>query len=378
MSQIEWKTIEIRAWQSCHTSHACPPRFANECEAVLCCHAALSFGAQLRAGGEDALVVLDGLEPLVDLWRRSTRVLAEAFGTSNAGLGDDSECRAFFSKALQRVGRKQGGGSLTIIALMADEGALIPDDEAPDDGRAYSLDDFVRAGARESILSRLRVLDARGIALTEDILGKIGVAAPDVTRRRRADAKGQKRRGEACDMLTSIADAHVEVVAVGKNGCLGSDVDASESLQRVGAGHDVGTDTRPPALKKLGVGNRLRLELASATNREADAEGALASVLDGVGAAVDERALVRADAWKAALRNPPTATPRKLSDAVAIAVAVQAGHFDGADAETAAAKLAAVLDAAKDVPTQIDATEDLSDADLGALKVALTLKLQGM
>jgi len=101
--------------------------FANECEAVLCCHAALALGDQLRRDGDDALVVLDGLEPLVDLWRRSTRVLAEAFGAANVELGDDSECRAFFSSALQRVGRKQGGGSLTIVALMGDEGARVPD-----------------------------------------------------------------------------------------------------------------------------------------------------------------------------------------------------------------------------------------------------------
>ena len=47
----------------------------------------------------------------------------------------------------------------------------------------------------------------------------------------------------------------------------------------------VGTDTRPPALKTLGVGNRLRLELAAATNVETGAEP---------GAVADERALTRA------------------------------------------------------------------------------------
>ena len=344
--------------------------FANECEAVLCCHAALALGDQLRRDGDDALVVLDGLEPLVDLWRRSTRVLSEAFGAANVDLGDDSECRAFFSSALQRVGRKQGGGSLTIVALMGDEGARVPDDEAPDDGRAYALDDFVAAGARASIMDRLKALDARGVKLTEDVLGKIGVAAPDVTRRRRADAKGQKRRSEACDMLTSIGDAHVEVVAAGDGGF---DVDASASLQRVGVGADVGTDTRPAALRRLGVGNRLRLELASATNVEADPEDALA---DASSNAADERALVRAAAWTAALRHPRDAGPRALSAVVAIAIAVQAGHFDGVDVEDAAPKVAAVLAAADAVDTAVDASQDLSDADLGALKVAITLALQ--
>ena len=121
------------------------------------------------------------------------------------------------------------------------------------------------------------------------------------------------------------------------------------------------------------MGNRLRLELASATNVEADPEDALA---DASSNAADERALVRAAAWTAALRHPRDAGPRALSAVVAIALAVQAGHFDGVDVEDAAPKVAAVLAAADAVDTAVDASQDLSDADLGALKVAITLALQ--
>ena len=53
-------------------------------------------------------------------------------------------------------------------------------------------------------------------------------------------------------MLTSIGDAHVEVTPAA-NGAV--DIDASASLQRVGVGADVGTDTRPSALKTLGTGS---------------------------------------------------------------------------------------------------------------------------
>merc|ERR1719393_249781 len=193
----------------------------------------MAHGAEAMAQGKDALVVLDGFEPLVDLWTRSTSILAERFGAENVGLGDDSECRAFFSAVLQRAGNMQGGGSLTVVALTSDEP---PKEEEVLSTESYTLDQFRAAGARKSIMDRLEALDARGIAITDDILGKIGVAAPNTNKR--PDAPGTKRRSEACEMLTSIGGA------------------------------DVGTDTRPPALVTLGVGNRLRLELAAATNVE--------------------------------------------------------------------------------------------------------------
>lgn len=175
-----------------------PSTFAAECEAVLCAHAALSHGAALRENGQDALVVLDGLEPLVDLWKRSTAILTDRFGAANVGLGDDSECRAFFSAALQRAGRSKSGGSLTVVALTSDEKPRDEDDEAPAAATAYALSAFEAAGARESIMTRLRALDAKGIALTDDILGKIGVAAPNAGSTKRPDAPGKKRRSEAC------------------------------------------------------------------------------------------------------------------------------------------------------------------------------------
>ena len=44
--------------------------------------------------------------------------------------------------------------------------------------------------------------------------------------------------------------------------------------------------------------------------------------------------------------------------------------------DAAAPKVAAVLAAADAVDTAVDASQDLSDADLGALKVAVTLAFQ--
>ena len=332
--------------------------FASECEAVLCAHAAMAHGAEAMAQGKDALVVLDGFEPLVDLWTRSTSILAERFGAENVGLGDDSECRAFFSAVLQRAGNMQGGGSLTVVALTSDEP---PKEEEVLSTESYTLDQFRAAGARKSIMDRLEALDGRGIAITDDILGKIGVAAPNTNKR--PDAPGTKRRSEACEMLTSIGDAHVEVMRNEKGVC---DVDASASLQRVGVGADVGTDTRPPALVTLGVGNRLRLELAAATNVERERVNEEE--------AADEQALVRAAAWRAALRVGADDPPRSLSSVCGVAVAVQQGLFDGVSAEDAAVKVDKLLAALPE--TSVDATKALSDADLSALKAAAVEALQ--
>jgi len=335
--------------------------FASECEAVLCAHAALSYGDAVRAAGGDALVVLDGLEPLVDLWRRSTRVAADAFGAANAALGDDSECRRFLGEVLQRAGNAKGGGSLSVVALVGDEG---PDASAAEPAPAtFSAADFRAAGARASILARLDALEARGVALTDAVLAKIGVAAPGRARAR--GAPGGKRRAEAVELLTSIADAHVDVAAAPGGGF---DVDASASLQRVGVGADVGTDTRPAALKTLGVGNRLRLELAAATDAE-EAGGDLAV------AQADAASRVRAAAWRAALRVRADDPPRPLSATCALSTAVQLGLFDGVEEPAAAAaRVDAVLAAAP--PTDVDATSALSPEDRGALKVAATLALQ--
>ena len=156
-------------------------------------------------------------------------------------------------------------------------------------------------------------------------------------------------------MLTSIGDAHVEVMRNEKGVC---DVDASASLQRVGVGADVGTDTRPPALVTLGVGNRLRLELAAATNVERERVNEEE--------AADEQALVRAAAaWAAALRVGADDPPRSLSAVCGVAVAVQRGLFDGVSAEDAAVKVDKLLAALRDW-TSVDATVRCPTRTVGA------------
>ena len=190
------------------------------------------------------------------------------------------------------------------------DGGRAPEEEVLST-ESYTLDQFRAAGARKSIMDRLEALDARGIAITDDILGKIGVAAPNTNKR--PDAPGTKRRSEACEMLTCIGDAHVEVMRNEKGVC---DVDASASLQRVGVGADVGTDTRPRRRSSRWAwatacgwsSPRRRTWNGSSVNEEE---------------AADEQALVRAAAWRAALRVGADDPPRSLSSVCGVAVAVQ-------------------------------------------------------
>lgn len=332
--------------------------FAQQCEAVLTANAALAAGSELMRAGVDTVVFVDSLEPLLALWRRSTALLADLYGFDNANLGDDSECRAFFSSLLQRSGRRKFGGSLSLVALVC----VDPD---VDVSRAtYTLDDFRAVGTKASVLARLELLVSnKKLELTDELLAKIGVrppyAAPGVSV---ATSASRKRRSEAVEMLTSIADAHVDILPPSSCSALEIEVDPAASLQRVGIGAKAGADTRPPAVKKLGLGNRLRLELAAA----ADTDQTLGP---------DARAKKRAEIWRRALRHVPgQTTPRKLSDLVSIALLVRGSYLDNivqpedvldrieAALERLASKphVAAVLDA-------IDATSDLDDSQIAIL-----------
>ena len=296
--------------------------FGKECEAALTAKAAIAFGdALMREQSKDVLVVLDDLTPLLSLWRRSTALITDEYGAANANLGDDSECRAFFSSILQRCGRKKNGGSLAVLAVACDDSDSDSSSSAKTteevEKQVYTVADFEAIGARASVLSRLKLLEDRGIPLDDEILSKIGLRPPyeDGTKFRDVAMNADRPlRSEALEMLTSIADAHVEVTITEDDTIV---VDPSTSLQRVGVGADVGADTRPPAFKQLQLGSRLRLDLATAADKKEDAVKA------------DVIAYRRAAAWRAALVfDPSQDPPQKLSDQLTMALLVTNGYLD--------------------------------------------------
>ena len=172
-------------------------------------------------------------------------------------------------------------------------------------------------------------------------------------------------------MLTSIADAHIEVVRTGE-GVL--EVDASASLQRVGVGKDVGSDTRARAMRQLGMGNRLRLELSAANDaRDTNADAT------SVAARADEKVRERADAWKRALRHADGQPPLTLGEMCVLATLVQTGALDSLDEKQASdllAKTQATVKAdASDALQHIDQTLGIDDDELEALNAAVAKHL---
>lgn len=332
--------------------------FAQECEAVLTANAALAAGAELMNQGVDAVVSLDTLEPLLSFWSRSTSLLADAYGLENANLGDDSECRSFFSSLLQRCGRRKSGGSLSVIAVVC------ADPERDSARKTYTVEDFEKIGTKASVIARLRLLVEKNLELTDELLDKIGVRPPDAAL---GISSGKRtRRSEAVEMLTSIVDAHVDVLSR-PNAIV--EVDPAASLQRVGLGSTNGADTRPPALRKLGVGHRLRLELAAAADATAD---------QGPDAVAKKKALT----WIRALTHVPGKTPpRLLSHLVVITMQVQKGHLDAyVDDDDYNLLLDRIEDAlaylrsnqeVADALDAVDETGDLDDAHRSTISKAL-------
>ena len=217
---------------------------------------------------------------------------------------------------------------------------------------SYTLDQFRAAGARKSIMDRLEALDARGIAITDDILGKIGVAAPNTQIKDRTrpvpsvirglrDARFYWRRARRGHAGTRRASA------------------TSTRRRRCNASASAPTSARTRGRRRSSRwawATASALELAAATNVERE--------MVNKEEAADEQALVRAAAWRAALRVGADDPPRSLSSVCGAAVAVQQGLFDGVSAEDAAVKVDKLLVALPE--TSVDATKALSDAPVGA------------
>ncbi|KAJ1456065.1 hypothetical protein M885DRAFT_587355 [Pelagophyceae sp. CCMP2097] len=332
-------------------ARAQPTPFASHVEAVWTASVALGLACDRRKDGAHVVVVLDSLDPIIQFWRESTQQMVH-LGFYMDPATDEAEARKFFSSLLQqRIGCNKAGGSVSVIALCSDTEDTV---EATEDA-TYTLADFVAINTRESVMSRLRALDGKGIKLTSAILKKIDVAEP------KGGRVASRTRSSMVEMLTSIADAHVDVTDSTAEGVT---LNPALSLQRVGVGgkETKAGDPRCAAMRTLGVGHQLRLELA-----------ANVANTDGDAGAADNSLAKRAAAWRAALRAQPT--PQPLSAMVVTACTVQAGLLDGKGAADAAAFLASALAAAQAqagaVLAAIDESEALSTHDADALKKLL-------
>lgn len=120
----------------------------------------------------DVLVVVDHLAAYLRLWRASCAALQEA-GVSVQAEEEGSQQRAFYSRLVERAARRKAGGSLTLLLLQPSVSIL---SDAAAEKTEFSVDDFSSFSQR--VQGRVAMLAEKGIALTEDVLVKVGIPLP--------------------------------------------------------------------------------------------------------------------------------------------------------------------------------------------------------
>jgi len=127
---------------------------------------------------------------------------------------------------------------------------------------AYTLADFEEVGFTNAVRSRVKLLEAKGIQLTKEVLVKVGIPLPGSEHP--AAGRGQ-RSAQHLEELTSLVDGHIDLreglAAVGRV----PPIDPANSLTRIGVGS---SKLRPlsQSAAMADVCGPLRLELASASD----------------------------------------------------------------------------------------------------------------
>ncbi|KAK9792239.1 hypothetical protein WJX73_003401 [Symbiochloris irregularis] len=319
-----------------------PPaqRFVVMCTAV-------ALAERARSKGDHALVVLDDLTGMVDLWdSTSSWIGAARSGTAVVADGDKvqyegmlisaaaAEGRRFFSSILQRSGkshRKLGGGSLTLLGVVP--------------GMPAAGQPKPRAAA---IAQYTTLSDAQKAKLLAALERQVAAATPAAAP---AHVPGMMPT-EVVEELMSIADGQV-VLHKDADATVG--VDARLSISRIGS------RAYPPALAALAPS--IRLQLAQAV--DAARFGSESQVLQE-----QQGVLTR---FKAALTQL-AGHPVPLEELVALLVALQRGAFQDVATEVLQMRLRIYVHFLRRTRAQelrsIAATQTLTDSEAAALSDA--------
>lgn len=292
-------------------------------QAALAAQAACSLAQAAQAdGGGDVLVVIDSLAQHLRLWQLSASELA-ARGVSVGAEEEGSQQRAFYAALTERAHRAKAGGSLTLLLLQPSPSVHA----SAERGQTYKAADFVAAGFSERACARVKLLEDKGVALTDDVLERLSIPAPGSGH---PQGDGGRVSGQHLEELTSLVDGHVDlreaVAAAGRTPPL----DPSNSLTRIGVGSHALRPASTTEAMRL-VTRALRLELALAA--------------DPAGCEPAQRR--RAKAYLAALDQPDT-RPIPLGEQVAMLLATSAGLLDDAAERGAAAEILRSIGAAVD------------------------------
>jgi len=364
---------ELRARDAMHNTavvvaDASSSSLEGSAEGVAAAAAGAALAEHLRAQGQDTLVVVDDLEQHKSVWDATERALVDKFGAEVADANGflaaaSSEMRAYYSTLFQRVGymnKKAGGGSMSMLLLL--------DRPSTNDGggdTAYTLDDFDTSIYGGKVLQRIKLMQERGIQITNKVLGKLGIPSPG------KDAKEVKFKLQHIDELISLSDGQIVLNPKIRDQGLQPAIDSTLSVTRVGIGADNLAVPSSAAMRQVAA--RLRFDLAQATDIPPD---------DTTPAAVQQRA--RSKAWQSVLQQPWGST-RPYSDQIIALLAAAEGLLDDVFAGTDAtlddgqAKVSAAVVEVKGecgaAVAELEAEQQLSVQSKNAFKTALRTAL---
>jgi F-type H+-transporting ATPase subunit alpha len=304
-----------------HTLVLAGPRGASPGVSFLALCASFALGEAWRDAGRDALLVVDTSQPAVAFWAAAAALVPAPEGGATLSEADlvqldgmlvsasAAERRRFFSSFLQRCARlnaEKGGGSLTLLAVLA---------TAPG---AYAFGSGALAAAQAELSAARRKM-ASYATLGEEQKRKLLAALEAKV----AQAQGQQASppGEAppgtvsrpvVEEFMSVSDGQIFLQRAAATASPGPQagwytMSPRDSVSRIGL------EAAAPALRSAGSG-AARLELAQADDADAFAAGEAAAMKV-------QRSAAR---LRAALSQPP-GRPSALSQQVLILLALRAG-----------------------------------------------------
>jgi len=196
----------------------------------------LAFSTAQAHDGQDFLVVIDSYTPLVKFWELIEESFEDLGLEWPAGQSRDAT-RQFYAMFCERAHRRKGnssipgaekGGSVSLIVVIESASQ-----KKSSGSGTYKLQDFIDADFPDKTVERIQFLEESGIVVTDEVLSKIGIAAP---------GSGHLGFGEGMawqlevDQLISLVDAHIELRETRRNIGMIPPVDPGNSLTRVGLG----------------------------------------------------------------------------------------------------------------------------------------------
>jgi hypothetical protein len=185
-----------------------PGTGASKSHSLLCAMGALAIGKACAAKGGDALVVVDDLGPIRDVWDASSRLVTAHYGRDGHGAAGPSELRSFYAALTERAASfSDSGGTVTAVLGVPCSFSRAARDQivalhASEDAVEYKPEDFPEEEAATA--KRVGLLRSRGITVTASVLKKLQLQPP-------GRAIAEARAAEHVETIKSLSDGHIVI-----------------------------------------------------------------------------------------------------------------------------------------------------------------------